>query len=99
MSESSSPGDEQVIRIVLNGRSIVRRAEKYCRENGLRFAATAERSLIPSFGVSEMAVAGTPAQLRDFVLWADRAYKKGGIAEVFEGEPFMDAGDSGLTIA
>lgn len=94
MGASGRDGDQQTIKFIVNGRSFVHRATRYCEENGLKLIAAKDRAIIPAFALSQIQVTGSSEQLREFVDWADRHYRKGGIADAFVGEPFMRGPDS-----
>jgi hypothetical protein len=91
---SGRNGDQQTIKFIVNGRSFVHRAKRYCEENGLQLVAAMDRAVIPAFAVSQIQVTGSSEQLREFVVWADQHYRKSGIADAFVGEPFMRGPDS-----
>ena len=96
---SGRKSDQQAIKFIVNGRSFVHRATRYCEENGLQLIAAIDRAIIPAFAVSQIQVTGSPEQLREFVAWADRHYRKGGIADAFVGEPFMRSPDIRLELS
>lgn len=76
------------IRFVFNGTSFARKAETYCRKNGLRCSWSSDGRRFWSTTVIE--VSGTATQMREFLSWGnDRFRPRGSLATTFTDEPFM----------
>jgi hypothetical protein len=90
MSEAQGNDALQTVRFVFNGRRFARQAADFCSRQGLQFRWTNDQARPAHSSMTVFEVTGTARQLREFVVWDDRHYRKGQFSAPFAGEPFMD---------
>jgi hypothetical protein len=80
----------ETVCFAFNGRRFARESERYCREHGLRCSWVNNHAILGR-SLTTFEVTGTREQLRDFVSWGDKHFRRPGFAKNFDGEPFMPA--------